>query len=53
MSTYYHSTQVHVTLTNDTNKIFKALQGLEPKGAVKFITGLRIAHVSFLFWPFH
>lgn len=44
----HHSTQVHVTLTNDTNKIFKALQSLEPKGAMKFITGLRIAHVCLL-----
>ena len=43
---HYNSTQVHVTPTNDTNKIFKALQSLEPKGAMKFITGLRIAHVS-------
>ena len=40
------STQVRVTLTNDLSKIFKALQQLEPKGKVNFITGLRIAHVS-------
>ena len=42
---FHCSTQVHVTLTNDTNKIFKALQMLEPKGSVNFITGIRIAHV--------
>jgi len=37
---------VRVTLTNDLNKIFKALQVLEPKGKVNFVTGIRIAHVS-------
>ena len=40
------SAQVHVTLTNDNNKVFKALQSLEPKGNIRFITGVRIAHVS-------
>ena len=40
------SAQVHVTLTSDQNKIFKALQSLEPKGSINFITSLRIAHVS-------
>lgn len=39
------STQVRVTLTNEANKIFKALQVVQPKGAVNFITGIRIAHV--------
>ena len=40
------STQVHVTLTPDQNKIFKALQPMEPNGSVNFVTGIRIAHVS-------
>lgn len=40
------STQVHVTLTTDQNKIFKALQPLEPKGTINFVTAIRIAHVS-------
>jgi 26S proteasome regulatory subunit N10 len=39
-------TQVHVTLTTDQNKIFKALQPLEPKGSVKFVTAIRIAHLT-------
>ena len=43
-----HSAQVHVTLTSDQNKIFKALQPLEPKGSVNFVTSLRIAHVSII-----
>lgn len=43
------STQVHVTLTTDQNKIFKALQPLEPKGNVNFVTAIRIAHVSSTF----
>ncbi|CAI8050696.1 26S proteasome non-ATPase regulatory subunit 4 [Geodia barretti] len=38
--------QVHVTLTSDQNKIFKALQPLEPKGSVNFVTSLRIAHLA-------
>ena len=42
------STQVRVTLTNDSNKIFKALQSVEPKGNVNFTTGIRIAHVRCL-----
>ena len=41
------STQVHVTLTTDRNKIFKALQPLEPKpGTINFVTAIRIAYVS-------
>lgn len=39
-------TQVHVTLTMDQNKIFKALQPLEPKGSVNFVTAIRIAHLT-------
>ena len=35
-----------MTLTADQNKIFKALQPLEPKGSINFVTSLRIAHVS-------
>lgn len=42
------STQVRVPLTNDYNKISKNLQALEPKGAMKFIIGIRIAHVSII-----
>lgn len=34
-----------MTLTNEANKIFKALQSVELKGCVNFITGIRIAHV--------
>ena len=45
-SMFSFSTHVCVTLTNDPNKIFKALQGIEPKGVVNFVTGIRIAHVS-------
>ncbi len=41
-----HSTQLRVTLTNDNNKIFKALQAVEPAGRINFVTGVRIAHVS-------
>lgn len=39
-------TQVHVTLTTDQNKIFKALQPLEPKGTINFVTAIRIAHLA-------
>lgn len=39
-------TQVRVTLTNDSNKIFKALQSVELSGAVNFVTGIRIAHLA-------
>ena len=35
-----------MTLTNEANKIFKALQAVEPEGKINFITGIRIAHVS-------
>lgn len=45
------SSQVRVTLTNDPNKIFKALQSVEPKGDVNFITGIRIAHVRDIIGP--
>ena len=48
-----------MTLTSDQNKIFKALQPLEPKGSINFVTSLRIAHVSkktyhtnFMFYTF-
>ena len=41
-----YSTQLRVTLTNDNNKIFKALQAVEPAGRINFVTGVRIAHVS-------
>lgn len=40
------STEVRVPLTTDYNKIAKNLQLVEPKDEVKFITGIRIAHVS-------
>ncbi|XP_064382965.1 26S proteasome non-ATPase regulatory subunit 4-like [Halichondria panicea] len=39
-------TQLRVTLTNDNNKIFKALQAVEPAGRINFVTGVRIAHLS-------
>ncbi len=40
-----YSSQLHVTLTNDNNKVFKALQSVEPVGKINFVTGVRIAHV--------
>ena len=40
-----------MTLTIDQNKIFKALQPLEPKGSVNFVTSIRIAHVSAFIHP--
>ncbi len=40
------STQVRVPLTNDYSKISQKLQMLEPKGSMRFIIGIRIAHVS-------
>lgn len=41
----FSDTQVRVPLTNDFNKIAKHLQTVEPKGNIKFIVGLRIAHL--------
>ena len=47
------STQVRVPLTNDYNKIAKNLYEVEPKGMMKFIVGIRIAHVSTLVYIFY
>ena len=40
------STEVLVTLTSDTGKILSKLHGVTPKGTIRFMTGIRIAHVS-------
>ncbi|XP_041346749.1 26S proteasome non-ATPase regulatory subunit 4-like [Gigantopelta aegis] len=41
----FSDTQVRVPLTTDYNKIAKSLQTVEPKGSIKFLTGIRIAHL--------
>ena len=38
--------EVLVTLTADTGRLLSKLHQIQPKGEVKFMSGVRIAHVS-------
>ena len=40
------STEVLVTLTADVGRILSKLHAVQPKGEMKFVSGVRIAHVS-------
>ena len=38
--------QVHCTLTTDSGKILSKLNLVQPKGEIKFLNGLRVAHLA-------
>lgn len=38
--------QVHVTLTTDSGKLLSKLNLVQPKGDLKFLNGLRVAHLA-------
>jgi len=38
--------QVHVTLTTDSGKLLSKLNLVQPKGELKFLNGLRVAHLA-------
>ncbi|CAK8671390.1 unnamed protein product [Clavelina lepadiformis] len=38
--------QVHVTLTADSGKLLSKLNMIQPKGQLKFLSGLRVAHLA-------
>lgn len=38
--------QVHVTLTTDSGKLLSKLNLVQPKGEMKFLNGLRVAHLA-------
>ena len=40
------SMQVHVTLTTDSGKLLSKLNLVQPKGELKFLNGLRVAHLA-------
>jgi len=40
------SVEVLTTLTADVGRILSKLHQVQPKGEIKFITGIRVAHVS-------
>nr|XP_002126849.1 26S proteasome non-ATPase regulatory subunit 4-like [Ciona intestinalis] len=39
-------TQVHVTLTTDSGKLLSKLNLIQPKGEMKLLNGLRVAHLA-------
>lgn len=39
-------TQVHVTLTTDSGKLLSKLHLIQPKGKIRFLNGIRIAHLA-------
>ncbi len=43
---FFFSTEVLVTLTADVGRILSKLHAVAPKGEMKFVSGVRIAHVS-------
>jgi len=38
--------QVHVTLTTDSGKLLSKLNMVQPKGDMKFLNALRVAHLA-------
>lgn len=38
--------QVHVTLTTDSGKLLSKLNLIQPRGELKFVNGLRVAHLA-------
>ncbi|XP_039267081.2 26S proteasome non-ATPase regulatory subunit 4-like [Styela clava] len=38
--------QVHVTLTNDSGKLLSKLLLVQPKGNIRFLNGIRVAHLA-------
>ena len=47
---FLHSLEVLVTLTSDSGKLLSKLHHVQPKGKVKLLTGIRIAHVSYVIY---
>lgn len=39
-------TQVHVTLTTDSGKLLSKLHLIQPKGKIRFLNGIRVAHLA-------
>lgn len=44
---YYSSTEVLATLTTDVGRIVSKMHLVQPNGNINFLTGIRIAHVSY------
>ena len=49
---FIHSLEVLVTLTPDVGKILSSLHRVQFKGAINFLTAVKIAHVSFYHFNF-
>ena len=42
----FYSVEVLTTLTADVGRILSKLHQVQPKGEIKFCTGVKVAHVS-------